>query len=81
MKSCASWNRSQLKGDCALCETLSRPVPRTQPGTSRPREIMSIIASSSASQSGSSQIGRMLPISTIFAFCVIAREDRRLDVA
>ena len=71
MKSWASWKRSQLNGGCELCETLSRPVPRTQPVTSRPREIMSISASSSARKSGSSQIGRMLPSSTIFTFFVM----------
>jgi hypothetical protein len=71
MKSWASWKRSQLKGDWALWATLSRPVPRTQPVTSRPWLIMSMIANSSASQSGSSQIGSTLPRITIFARCVI----------
>ena len=51
--------------------TLSRPVPLTQPDTRRPREIMSIIANCSTSQSGSSQMGRMLPNRTILAFLVI----------
>jgi len=70
-KSCASWKRSQLNGGCALWDTLSRPVPRTQPDTRRPREIMSISASISASHSGSSQMGRMLPRSTILARLVM----------
>ena len=52
-------------------ETLSRPPPRTQPVTSRPREIMSISARLSARNSGSSQIGSTLPASTIFTRCVI----------
>ena len=71
MKSWASSKRSRLNGGCALCETLSRPVPCTQPVTSRPREITSISASDSASQSGSSQIGRMFPSSRILGVVVI----------
>ena len=55
---------------------LSRPVPRTQPVTSRPFEMVSIMASSSASQRGSSQMGRMLPMRTIFArFVMRARME------
>ena len=59
-----------------LWDTLSRPVPRTQPETSRPWEIMSIIDSCSTSHSGSSQMGMMFPRRTILArFVIRARMD------
>ena len=63
----ASWKRSQLNGDWALWATDSRPVPRTQPDTSRPRLIMSMVANVSASHNGSSQIGITFPNNTILA--------------
>ncbi len=50
----------------------STPPPRTKPDTSRPFEIMSIIASSSASRTGFSAIGSGLPSKTIFTRLVIA---------
>ena len=56
--------------------TLSLPVPRTQPETSLPREIISMMESCSTSQSGSSQMGMMLPSSTI-----LAREVTRARMA
>ena len=45
-------------------------MPRTQPETSRPSEMTSIMARVSASHSGSSQIGSTLPSSTILAWFV-----------
>ncbi len=46
-------------------KSCSLPAPRMKPGTSRPPEIMSIIASSSASRSGLPTIGVGLPSNTI----------------
>src|SRR5215831_4547723 len=69
-KSWASLNSSRLKAGLALLNSDSLPDPRTQPGTSRPPEIMSISASSSANRKGSAT-GRGLPSSTILTRLVI----------
>jgi hypothetical protein len=43
-------------------------VPRTQPDTSRRREIMSLVAKVSASHNGSSQMAMTFPNSTILVW-------------
>ena len=48
----------------------SVPAPRTIPATSRPFEIMSTMASDSATASGLSIVGSGEPSSTIFTRCV-----------
>ena len=69
-----SWhssNRSRFSTGLTLVDTVSTPVPRTIPEMTRPPEITSIIAISSASRTGFSWMGRMLPSSRILAFCVV----------
>ena len=61
MRSCASSKRSRLWTGLTLLARLSTPPPRTKPEISRPREMQSIIASSSASRKGLSTTGNGFP--------------------
>ena len=65
-----SWHsskRSRLWTGFAFAHHVSTPMPRTNPLMIRPPEIRSAIAICSATMIGLSWIGRMLPISAIFA--------------
>jgi hypothetical protein len=60
-----------LYAGLTLLARLSTPPPRTTPEISRPREMQSIIASSSARRSGFSTIGSGAPSIRICTFRVI----------
>ena len=72
MRSCDSLKRSRLKAGLLFAAMFSTPPPRTNPETSRPFDIRSIMASSSAMRTGSSDRGSGLPSMTSLTRSVTA---------
>ena len=81
IKSCASQKRSTRSAGFVLAGEISNGTPLTKPISSRPREITSIVAYSSATRIGSLRLPIGMPSAKQAHFFGFARQDRHRDRA
>ncbi len=72
IRSCASSNRDRDFTGLIECPKYSQPMPRTNPESTRPPDIRSSIAISSATRSGLPRMAMALP-STMIRACEVRR--------